>query len=131
MDQEFEAALHPALYFMKMLSEYRRLRIVTLLYLHGELSVSEMIAHLSVPQSAVSHALADLRQAGIIACRRVGRNALYSLADDKQELIGQVIGLLMRQFPKEFSQPGFALRDHQTIHADTRFRDGGKLWNYA
>lgn len=72
---QFEAGLHPALIFMEMLSEYRRLRIVTLLSFHKELRLSEIAAMLTMPKHTdVSYAL--LKQSRIINSRREGRKIL-------------------------------------------------------
>lgn len=97
--------MQAALDFMHMLSEERRLRIVMLLTRHDELCVSDLISLLAVPQYAVSHALAYLRQAGIVTCRKTSRQVFYAIAPEKHELVEQVITPLLRQFPEAYSQP--------------------------
>ncbi len=47
----------------------------------GELCVCDIAGLLGVTKSAVSHQLRTLREARLIATRRVGRNVLCSLAD--------------------------------------------------
>ena len=56
--------------FFQALSDETRLRIVMLLACQGELSVSDLVHALQLPQPKVSRHLAYLREAGIVAVRR-------------------------------------------------------------
>ena len=47
----------------------------------GELCVCDIAALTGVTKSAVSHQLRLLRESNLVACRRVGKNVLCSLAD--------------------------------------------------
>ena len=57
---------------------------VTILYTltEDEKCVNDIAAALNMTLSAVSHQLRILKQAHLVRCRRVGKNALYSLSDD-------------------------------------------------
>ena len=65
----------------KIFGDSTRLRILSSL-LGGELCVGDIAARLEMNQSAISHQLRLLRASGLIAVRREGKNALYSLDDD-------------------------------------------------
>lgn len=65
--------------FFRALGDEHRLRILQLLALHRELSVSELGDHLKQSQPAVSHHLAILKDAGLIGYRRDGRFNRYAL----------------------------------------------------
>lgn len=65
----------------KVFSDATRLRILEALD-GGELCVCDIGAVLSMSQSAVSHQLAVLRAARLVAYRREGKTVYYSLADD-------------------------------------------------
>ncbi len=49
--------------------------------LDGERSVSDLVEELGLGQAYVSQQLSRLRGAGLVACRRDGRNMFYRLAD--------------------------------------------------
>jgi DNA-binding transcriptional ArsR family regulator len=72
----------------KVFSDPTRLRILRSL-LGGELRVSDLGAALGMSQSAVSHQLAVLRAARLVAFRREGKTVYYRLADDH-------VGLLLK-----------------------------------
>ena len=80
------AAVAPALLseledLFKVFSDATRLRILGALS-SGELCVCDIGAVLGMSQSAVSHQLAVLRAARLVAYRREGKTVYYSLADD-------------------------------------------------
>lgn len=66
----------------KVLSNKKRLEIIQLLT-HGEMSVSEMVAMLGIPQSNVSQHLGLLRQVSAVTTRKNGTTTYYSLKDAK------------------------------------------------
>ena len=67
--------------FFKVLGDTTRIRILMLLRAQ-ELCVHTIVRHIGAEQSAVSHHLKLLRDAGVVACRREGKHIFYSLADD-------------------------------------------------
>ena len=75
--------------YFKGLADQNRLRILNLL-LHGELCVCDIGAVLGMSQSAVSHQLAVLRAARLVAFRREGKTVYYRLADDHVGLLLEV-----------------------------------------
>ncbi|MGJ8589506.1 MAG: ArsR/SmtB family transcription factor [Yoonia sp.] len=67
---------------LKSLSNAGRLRILCAL-VPGDMSVSELETALGASQSYVSGQLLRLRNEGLVACERNGRNMRYSLADPR------------------------------------------------
>ena len=63
----------------KLLADETRLRILYFLMQQDELNVRTLCKLLRQSQPAVSHHLALLRVAGIIACRRDGKHNFYHL----------------------------------------------------
>lgn len=61
------------------IAEPRRRDILNLLAEQGESGVTAIVLSLKQPQPAVSKHLAVLREAGIVAVRRQGRERMYSL----------------------------------------------------
>jgi len=117
--------MHRSLDFLRTLAEYRRLHIVVLLTRHEELCVSEIAERLHLRQSDTSHALADLRRAGILAGRRERHKIYYSLAPEKREVLEGIIGALLRQFPL------FAARPETGRASDTPARQGSHVHSCA
>jgi DNA-binding transcriptional ArsR family regulator len=63
----------------------------------GERTVGQLVAALQDEQSNVSHHLATLREAGLVACRREGRRQHYRLADaEVAKVLEQVESLAAR-----------------------------------
>ncbi len=65
---------------LKVMANQKRLEIIQLLN-HKELSVSEMVAMLGIPQANLSQHLSVLRQSSLVKVRRHGQRIYYSLAD--------------------------------------------------
>ena len=65
---------------LRVLADVSRLRLLLLLE-HEELSVAELQEILSMGQSRISTHLAQLKQAGLVEDRKLGKNSLYRLAD--------------------------------------------------
>jgi ArsR family transcriptional regulator, virulence genes transcriptional regulator len=72
---------------LRLVSEGTRHRILTELR-GGERTVGDLVAALRDEQSNVSHHLATLREAGLVASRREGRTQRYRLADPE---VGRVL----------------------------------------
>jgi ArsR family transcriptional regulator, cadmium/lead-responsive transcriptional repressor len=60
-----------------------RLSILLLLAQRGETKVGKLVSELGVPQPRVSDHLRCLAWCGYVKVRREGRNAYYSIADDR------------------------------------------------
>ena len=60
-----------------------RLSILSLLVQRGEMKVGELVDELGAPQPRVSDHLRCLSWCGYVGVRREGRNAYYSVADDR------------------------------------------------
>jgi ArsR family transcriptional regulator, cadmium/lead-responsive transcriptional repressor len=60
-----------------------RLSILLLLAQHGEMKVGELVEELGAPQPRVSDHLRCLAWCGYVQVRREGRNAYYSVADER------------------------------------------------
>ena len=65
----------------KVLCEPSRLRILFALC-SGETCVEHLTKAIDGNQSAVSHQLKTLKDNGAVKCRRVGKQMIYSLADE-------------------------------------------------
>ena len=61
------------------IAEPRRRQIVDLLARRGALTVGVLVAAMGLPQPAVSKHLGVLREVGIVAARKDGRNRVYDL----------------------------------------------------
>ncbi len=72
-----------------LLSDPGRLRLMVAL-LSGELCVADLAAAAGMSESATSHALRILRAHRVVAVRRSGRMAFYSLADAHVRMLLEV-----------------------------------------
>lgn len=63
----------------KSLASFTRLQIISKLINGEKVSVNELAAELSLPQSTVSRHLSVMRKSGVVNRERVGANAIYTL----------------------------------------------------
>jgi ArsR family transcriptional regulator, cadmium/lead-responsive transcriptional repressor len=77
--------------FARGLGDPTRLRILRLL-LDRPRNVSEIIDHLSMPQSRVSNHLACLKWCGYVATERQGRAIIYRVIDGRMRAVIELIG---------------------------------------
>jgi len=76
----------------KLLADETRLRILSYLMHDPELHVRAMCEMLHQSQPAVSHHLALLREAGLIACRREGKHNFYHVVPTRfQEFLDTIL----------------------------------------
>lgn len=69
--------------FFNGFSNPTRLSILLLLARRGETRVGELVQELEAPQPRISDHLRCLAWCGYVGVRREGRNAFYSIADDR------------------------------------------------
>lgn len=70
---------------LKLTSEETRLKILCILK-DGKHCVCEIMEHVNLSQSLISHHLKDLKEAGIIADEKRGLNVFYSLTDKGKKI---------------------------------------------
>ena len=71
---------------LRMISEESRLRILCILR-RGSHCVCEIIEHVNLSQSLISHHLKDLKEAGIVADEKKGLRVYYSLTKKGKHII--------------------------------------------
>ena len=69
--------------YFRVLADPTRVRILEALEAEGELSVSELVGSLAVPQPSVSNHLACLRWCGFVSARRDHRTVYNRIADPR------------------------------------------------
>ncbi|MFA8344128.1 MAG: ArsR/SmtB family transcription factor [Rhodothermaceae bacterium] len=68
---------------MKAIANPLRIKILSLLYHKGEMSVTDLQNELETEQSLVSHNLRLMKDRGILLTRKLGKNCYYSLKHKK------------------------------------------------
>jgi ArsR family transcriptional regulator len=76
-----EERLYDLAEFFKVIGDHTRIKIICALF-STRMCVHDLAALLDMQQSAVSHQLRVLKQAGLVRCRREGKLAYYFLTDD-------------------------------------------------
>lgn len=79
---------------LKLVSEESRLKLLCILR-NGEHCVCELMEHVEMSQSLISHHLKDLKDAGVVTDKKRGLRVYYSLTDK-----GKHITNLLFQIPK-------------------------------
>jgi len=69
---------------IRNLSYPTKLKIYLLLHKVEEISVTDLTLVLKLSQSAISHALSDLKNLGLVECHRCGQLICYSLSNDRR-----------------------------------------------
>lgn len=89
LDMPDEEKLYDLAELFKVFGDSTRIRILYALF-ESELCVCDIAAVLNASQSAISHQLRVLKQAGLVRNRREGKAVYYFLADDHvRTIIGQ------------------------------------------
>src|SRR5436305_1961437 len=88
---------------LRLLADPTRLRLLLLLE-QEELSVAELQQILGMGQSRISSHLAQLKRAGVVADRRVGKNVYYGANHNgrnaQRERVAEITRLLARELPE-------------------------------
>ena len=93
VDKIDKTQFEDAAYILKALSNEIRLSVVALLSQTKEQSVSEMVEIIDCEQSLLSYHLTDMRAKGILRCRRCGKNAYYSIKNERvTQLLNCIVG---------------------------------------
>jgi ArsR family transcriptional regulator len=96
-------AMASTINLLRLLADPTRLRLVLLLE-QEELSVAELQQILGMGQSRISSHLAQLKRAGLVADRRVGKNVYYGANHNGQsaqrERVAEITRLLARELPE-------------------------------
>jgi ArsR family transcriptional regulator len=87
----FEGVADDLTRLFKLLADQTRLRILYALTRRPEMHVRALCEMLDQSQPAVSHHLALLRAAGLIARRREGKHNYYRLVSDRFEEVGETV----------------------------------------
>lgn len=96
--QALRAASTRAVAALKVLANEGRLLLLCQLA-HGEASVGELEARLGIHQPTLSQQLGVLRNEGVVATRRQGKNIYYSVSDPA---LLEILAVLYRLYcPKE------------------------------
>lgn len=74
---------------LKLIGDNSRLKILCILR-NGEHCVCEIIKHLNLSQTLISHHLKDLKEAGIVIDRKDNRWSHYSLTDEGQRIVNLI-----------------------------------------
>jgi DNA-binding transcriptional ArsR family regulator len=69
------------------IAEPRRRQIIELLARRGALAVGALVLTLGLPQPAVSKHLAVLRQVGVVAVKKQGKQRVYNLEAEKLKTV--------------------------------------------
>lgn len=88
-------AAEQAALFLRMLGNEQRLHVLCLLLEHEELSVSQLLDHVPLSQSALSQHLARMREEGLVNTRRASQMIYYRIGDSKVE---RIIGVLKEMY---------------------------------
>lgn len=81
----FSAEEETLVRIIRNLSDPTKLKIYLLLHKVEEISVTDLTQILDMSQSAVSHALSDLKNLGLVECHRCGQLICYSLINGKKK----------------------------------------------
>lgn len=71
---------------LKLIADESRLKLLCILR-SGAHSVTELIPHVSLSQSLISHHLADLKSEGIVEHQKKGRHVFYSLSNKGRHVV--------------------------------------------
>ncbi|MBY5949347.1 metalloregulator ArsR/SmtB family transcription factor [Algoriphagus sp. NF] len=89
-------SLNYGLRIFKALSEEARVRIIHLLLLNKELSISDLELILDFTQTKTSRHLIGLKNAGLLGSRRVDQWVFYYILEEYLEIIQQIFKFIQK-----------------------------------
>ncbi|KKR74774.1 MAG: Transcriptional regulator [Candidatus Curtissbacteria bacterium GW2011_GWD1_40_8] len=81
---------------LKLVGDESRLKILCILR-QGEHCVCEIIQHLELSQTLISHHLKDLKDAGLVSNRKDNRWNHYSLTEEGQKIVNLIFQIEERR----------------------------------
>ena len=72
-----------AAFLLRAISNEYKISIIQMLSDVAEKNVSEMLEYIDCEQSLLSYHLTDLRDKGILTCRKSGKQCYYSIKDKR------------------------------------------------
>lgn len=81
----FSAQEEELVRIIRNLSDPTKLKIYLILHKVEEIPVADLTQILGLSQSAISHALSDLKNLGLVECHRCGQLICYSLSNEKKK----------------------------------------------
>ena len=75
--------------FFKILGDETRIKIIYILD-QEEMCVCDIANVLNMTKSSISHQLSNLKKNGIVKCRKVGKEVLYSLDDEHVKQVFEI-----------------------------------------
>lgn len=97
----------------KAFSDESRVRIIHLLYQHGELTISDLESILDFTQTKTSRHMTYLKNSGLLNIRKQDQWAFYTLKDEVSEIVQQII-----QFVRNDQQLQKDLESHQIMDSN-------------
>jgi ubiquinone/menaquinone biosynthesis C-methylase UbiE len=95
---------------LRVVADQNRLRILLLLKAE-ELSVAELQEILVMGQSTISTHLSQLKQAGLVEDRRIGKNSLYRvIAGNGNDVLADLLARAQKEIPEAVQDRGTARR---------------------
>jgi ArsR family transcriptional regulator, arsenate/arsenite/antimonite-responsive transcriptional repressor len=89
---QLSANIHEVSHLLKLVSEESRLKILCILR-SGAHCVCELIPHVNLSQSLISHHLSDLKNADIVKNTKKGLRVYYSLTEKGNQIINLILQL--------------------------------------
>lgn len=83
--------------FLKLIADESRLKLICILR-SGTHCVCELMEHVDMSQSLISHHLADLREADIVQDEKVGRRVNYSLTPKGTQILSLLTSLTTKDY---------------------------------
>ena len=81
---------------LKLIADENRLRLLCILR-NSTHCVCELMEHIDISQSLISHHLADLREAKLVQDEKVGRQVHYSLTPKGKQVISLLTSLTTKE----------------------------------
>ncbi len=77
-------------------SDTSRLRILNLIFMNGEMCITDLERILEFTQTKTSRHLVYLKNSGILSSRKLNQWAFYQIKDEAYEIVKQILQFLMR-----------------------------------
>jgi len=107
----------------KAVSDESRVRILHLLYQNEELTISDLEHILEFTQTKTSRHITYLKNSGIVSARKVDQWVFYSIREEVEDIINQVLEFLIKDSILQHDQEVFKILESNRELAKSRFQN--------
>jgi ArsR family transcriptional regulator len=109
----------------KAFSDESRVRIIHLLFIHKELTITDLESILDFTQTKTSRHLGYLKNSGLVNTRKKDQWVIYSIKEEVYDMVSQMIDFLQKDVTLQADLENYRIMDLNRELAKNKFESKG------